>query len=130
VGPVLEGGCSCRRGALGFTATCKQNEPAVVLRNVARKAFSGASSAYAAPFHGCTLSRESGAGQLARDRGKSGSGLAFCGVCGSTLGASNAFCFRTSSAQTLSDQRYRRRSAADAGAQHGTSASSRASPPT
>jgi len=109
-----------------LTATCKQNEPAVLLRNVARKAFSGASSAYAAPSHGCTLSRESGA----RDRGKSGSGLAFCGLCGSPLGASNAFSFRTSSAQTLSDQRYRRRSAADTQAPNTASASSRASPPT
>jgi len=76
------------------------------------------------------LTWEAGEERLARYLGKSGWGLAFCGVCGSTLGASNAFCFRTSSAQTLSDERYRRRSAADTQAPNTASASSRLSPPT
>ncbi|WP_291989264.1 GFA family protein [Candidatus Accumulibacter sp. ACC007] len=80
---MLEGGCFC--GAVRYQINGHLQAARACHCSRCRKAFSGASSAYAALSGGSTLTWESGAEQLARYRRKNDWGLAFCGVCGSTL---------------------------------------------
>ncbi|RYZ03784.1 MAG: GFA family protein [Myxococcales bacterium] len=80
---MLEGGCFCGAvrykidGVLGRASACHCSR--------CRKAFSGASSAYAELPSGSTLSWVLGKDRLAEYVGPTGWGLAFCRVCGSTL---------------------------------------------
>jgi len=80
---MLEGGCLCGKvryridGALGRASACHCSR--------CRKAFSGASSAYAEILEGSKFSWVSGEDQLNEHLFAKDWGLAFCRICGSTL---------------------------------------------
>jgi hypothetical protein len=80
---MLEGGCFCGAvryeidGSLGRASACHCSR--------CRKAFSGASSAYAEIPAGTRFSWVSGEEELAEHIFSKGWGLAFCRICGSTL---------------------------------------------
>ena len=80
---MLEGGCFCGAvryeidGSLGRASACHCSR--------CRKAFSGASSAYAEIPVGSKLSWAIGEDQLIQYTSGKGWGLAFCRICGSTL---------------------------------------------
>lgn len=80
---MIEGGCFCGivryriEGALAPARSCHCSR--------CRKAFSGASSAYAPLGSESSFSWTAGEDRLVRYIGPRGEGMAFCGVCGSTL---------------------------------------------
>jgi hypothetical protein len=80
---MIEGGCFCGAiryqidGALGPAKACHCPR--------CRKAFSGASSAYAEIADGSKFSWIAGENELTKHVAAQGWGLAFCRICGSTL---------------------------------------------
>ncbi|WP_437659667.1 GFA family protein [Sorangium sp. So ce1182] len=80
---MIEGGCFCGsiryqiEGALQHARACHCSR--------CRKAFSGASSAYAEVAAGSTFRWIAGEDKLTRHMSGHGWGLAFCSACGSTL---------------------------------------------
>src|SRR3954468_12538026 len=80
---MIEGGCFCGAvryqidGALGRATACHCSR--------CRKAFSGASSAYAEIAAGSSFSWIAGENGLTQHTFTEGWGLAFCRICGSTL---------------------------------------------
>ena len=80
---MLEGGCFC--GSIRYRIDGPLQAARACHCSRCRKAFSGASSAYAPLAEASVLTWTSGAERLASYLGESGWGLAFCSVCGSTL---------------------------------------------
>ena len=80
---MIEGGCFCGAvryqidGALGHASACHCSR--------CRKAFSGASSAYAEIAEGSNFNWITGENELTEHAFAEGWGLAFCRICGSTL---------------------------------------------
>jgi hypothetical protein len=80
---MIEGGCLCGAvryqidGALGRASACHCSR--------CRKAFSGASSTFAAIADGSKFSWVSGENELTQHNVGEAWGLAFCRICGSTL---------------------------------------------
>jgi len=80
---VIEGGCYCGAvrykidGSLGRASACHCSH--------CRRAFSGASSAYAEISEGSKFSWVIGEDKLTRHNSQQGWGLVFCRICGSTL---------------------------------------------
>jgi hypothetical protein len=80
---MLEGGCFCGAvrykidGSLGLTSACHCSR--------CRKAFSGASSAYAEVPDASKFSWLTGENELSSYAAAGGWGLSFCRICGSTL---------------------------------------------
>ena len=80
---MIEGGCFC--GAIRYQIEGALDRARACHCSRCRKAFSGASSAYAEIADGSTFSWVTGEDELTKHASKQGWGLAFCRICGSTL---------------------------------------------
>jgi hypothetical protein len=80
---VIEGGCFC--GAVRYEIDGSLRDGRACHCSRCRKAFSGASSAYAELAESSELRWVAGEGELATYTSEAGWGLGFCRSCGSTL---------------------------------------------
>jgi hypothetical protein len=80
---MIEGGCFC--GAVRYQIDGALDRASACHCSRCRRAFSGASSAYAEIADGSTFSWVTGEGELTKHMSTQGWGLAFCRICGSTL---------------------------------------------
>ena len=80
---MIEGGCFC--GAVRYQIDGALDRARACHCSSCRKAFSGASSAYAEPADGSKFRWVIGEGELSKYTSTQGWGLAFCRICGSTL---------------------------------------------
>lgn len=80
---MIEGGCFC--GAVRYKIDGALDRAGACHCSLCRKAFSGASSAYAEIADGSKFSWVIGEDELTKYTSTQGWGLAFCRICGSTL---------------------------------------------
>jgi hypothetical protein len=80
---MIRGGCFC--GAVRYQIDGALDRATACHCSRCRKAFSGASSAYAEIEDGRTFSWVTGEGEVTRHISGKGWGLVFCRICGSTL---------------------------------------------
>ena len=80
---MIEGGCFC--GAVRYKIDGALDRASACHCSRCRKAFSGASSAYAEIADGSTFRWVTGEDELTQHAFAHGWGLAFCRICGSTL---------------------------------------------
>lgn len=80
---MIEGGCFC--GAIRYEIEGTLVNGRACHCSRCRKAFSGASSAYAEVAEGSRFRWVAGEGELVKYTSQKGFGLGFCRICGSTL---------------------------------------------